>query len=401
MSYHVLIIGGGIGGLSLAQGLKKQGISCAVYERDRTPTSRLQGYRISINPDGSRALHYCLTSHLFNMFVATSGKTGKGSSVYTHKMQELMSIPAGPEDIDPVNSYKSVSRKTLRRVLLSDLDDIVHFDKTFERYEELSDDRVTAFFADGSSATGDILIGADGGKSSVRQQFLPHARQIDTGILGIAGKVPLTEHTRIFEPKNSTMVVSPHGTGMFLAKFDPANTLHVTIGKNHSTHSQEMPFDNDQPYITWYFIAKIQKYPYDWEFMRTLDDGQLQQVVLEMIQAWDERFTKLIQASDPQTIVLLPIRTSVPIDPWETKNITLLGDAIHSMTPMRGIGANTALRDAELLCKNLVLGRDGLTTLFQAIHAYESEMIQYGFDAVRTSMQVAEQLTTENQRWVH
>ena len=57
---HVIVIGGGIGGLCLAQGLKRAGISVAVYERDRTLTDRLQGYRVHINPSGSRALHACL-----------------------------------------------------------------------------------------------------------------------------------------------------------------------------------------------------------------------------------------------------------------------------------------------------------------------------------------------------
>ena len=53
---HVLVIGGGVGGLTLAQGLKKSGVSVAVYERDRSATDRLQGYRVHINPAGSSAL---------------------------------------------------------------------------------------------------------------------------------------------------------------------------------------------------------------------------------------------------------------------------------------------------------------------------------------------------------
>src|SRR5205807_5323015 len=74
---HVLIIGGGIGGLCLAQGLRRRGVSVAVYERDRTPDARLQGYRLSIEPPGSAALHDCLPPELWQILVATSGDQGE------------------------------------------------------------------------------------------------------------------------------------------------------------------------------------------------------------------------------------------------------------------------------------------------------------------------------------
>ncbi|HEY1498487.1 MAG TPA: NAD(P)-binding protein [Acidobacteriaceae bacterium] len=48
--FHVIIIGGGVGGLCLAQGLRKNGVSAAVYERDQTPDARLQGYCLNIEP---------------------------------------------------------------------------------------------------------------------------------------------------------------------------------------------------------------------------------------------------------------------------------------------------------------------------------------------------------------
>ena len=77
---HVIIIGGGIGGLALAQGLKKSGVSVAVYERDRTRTDRVQGYRVHINPAGSLALHECLPPPLFEAFTRTCGKRSGASA---------------------------------------------------------------------------------------------------------------------------------------------------------------------------------------------------------------------------------------------------------------------------------------------------------------------------------
>ncbi|MDF2684558.1 MAG: FAD-dependent monooxygenase, partial [Brevibacillus sp.] len=139
--FHVIIIGGGIGGLCLAQGLKKAGVSVAVYERDRTSTDRLQGYRIHINPKGSRALHRCLPPHLYDAFLSTCGQAAKRFGFYTEKMEELLSIcrTENGGEPDPVRSHKSVSRMTLRQVLLAEMDDIVHFHKKFSRYEEGSD----------------------------------------------------------------------------------------------------------------------------------------------------------------------------------------------------------------------------------------------------------------------
>jgi 2-polyprenyl-6-methoxyphenol hydroxylase-like FAD-dependent oxidoreductase len=61
----VLIIGAGTGGLCLAQGLKKKGVAAAVFERDRTPTDRLQGYRLSLSATGNRALKSCLPDRVF------------------------------------------------------------------------------------------------------------------------------------------------------------------------------------------------------------------------------------------------------------------------------------------------------------------------------------------------
>jgi 2-polyprenyl-6-methoxyphenol hydroxylase-like FAD-dependent oxidoreductase len=76
--------------------------------------------------------------------------------------------------------------------------------------------------------------------------------------------------------------------------------------------------------------------------------------------------------------------------------VTLLGDAIHSMTPMRGIGANTALRDAALLCRSLVAARRGERSGVGAIGDYEATMREYGFAAVRSSRKACDQAAADN-----
>jgi 2-polyprenyl-6-methoxyphenol hydroxylase-like FAD-dependent oxidoreductase len=217
--FQVGIVGGGIGGLALAQGLKKAGMSVAVYERDRTPTDRLQGYRVHISPKGSEALHSCLPDALFEVFVATCSVGNRGFRFLTEKMEELLSIEVR-SGAGAIAQHRSASRITLRQVLLSGLDGILHFGKTFTGYEETADGPIVLHFADGSTAACDVLVGADGGNSRVRQQFLPHARRIDTGVVGIAAKAMLTEENRRRLPprvlESTGMVMSPGRRGMFI-----------------------------------------------------------------------------------------------------------------------------------------------------------------------------------------
>lgn len=403
-SFHVVIIGGGIGGLCLAQGLKQLGVSVAVYERDRTRTDRLQGYRIHINPSGSRALHDCLPADLYDTFVATTGKSGKGFTFFSEQLRELLSlIPDSADAVpDPVGSHKSVSRITLRQVLLAGLDDIVHFDKTFVRYEESPDGTVVAHFGDGTAAAGDVLVAADGANSRVRKQFLPQAERIETGVFTVIGKAPLTDAVRTLLPPQlfdgPASVMAPESKGLFIAVQEFRRVPHGAgeIGGNDSAALHpDLLFDNTADYVMWALGARREKFPIVGD-PEVMDGPALQQVVLGMMRNWHPRLRRLVELSDPSTMTPTPIRTSVPIPHWETKRITLLGDAIHSMTPYRGIGANIALRDAALLCRNLAAAHRGEKPLLAAIHDYETEMVEYGFAAVRSSKKAMEQAVSDN-----
>lgn len=109
-------------------------------------------------------------------------------------------------------------------------------------------------------------------------------------------------------------------------------------------------------------------------------------LVLDMTPGWHPNMRKLFALADPGSCFPIDIRTSVPIAPWKSSNTTLLGDAIHTMTPGQGVGANTALRDAALLCRHLVAAHHDAKPLREAIGDYEAEMIPYGFARVADSL---------------
>ncbi|GAA3441435.1 FAD-dependent oxidoreductase [Planomonospora venezuelensis] len=382
--FHVAVIGGGIGGLCLAQGLRRAGVSVTVYERDRSAVDRSQGfYHIRISPQGARALHDCLPPRLWDAFVASTVSGGQDFAFLTEQMRELLTVKATAQP-DPVRSHHAVSRITLREVLLSGLEDVVVFGKTFERYERAGDGKVVCHFDDGSTAVADLVVGADGGNSRVRRQYLPHAQRIDTGIITIAGKFPLTEQTkklipaRLYEGPNN--VIPPRGCGMFIAP--------------HELDENSPEWDATS-YVLWAYGCARRMLPAGVD-LRSCTGEDLRDVVAVMVRQWHPDLRTLVTESDPQTVALLPIRTSVPIDPWETGNITLLGDAIHSMTPMRGIGANTALRDGHLLSRCLTDAWNGEKDLLQAVEEYETAMREYGFAAVRASRRTAQQFVADS-----
>jgi 2-polyprenyl-6-methoxyphenol hydroxylase-like FAD-dependent oxidoreductase len=398
---HVIVIGGGIGGLCLAQGLKTSGVSVAVYERDRTPTDRLQGYRVHINPAGSRALHACLPPRLFDVFDRTCGKPGRAVRFMTEEMGRLLAFE-GEMMLellrDPIAKHRSVSRISLRQVLLAGLDGVAHFGKTFVRYQERADGRIVAYFEDGSSAEGDLLVAADGGGSRVRRQLLPHAERIDTGVVGIAGKVFLDEANRArLAPglvDGLTIVAARGGLGLFVAVQELSGDGADGIGGNDGPPAGGGLYDNTRSYLMWALSGKRARLGLGSDAER-LGSAQLAAVAARAMAHWAAGFRDLIELSDPTTISCLPIRTSQPVAPWRSGRVTLIGDAIHAMTPYRGIGANIALKDAVRLRDALVATARGEMPLLDAVGGYEGEMREYGFKAVRNSLQAMRQTTAQ------
>jgi 2-polyprenyl-6-methoxyphenol hydroxylase-like FAD-dependent oxidoreductase len=390
---HVLIIGGGTGGMCLAHGLKRAGVQVTVYERDRTRTDGLHGYRVGINPTGLRALRECLPPELFDTFVATCARSPRYFNVLTEKLKVTASVPLR-EPADPVDSERSVSRMTLRQVLFTGMEDVVHFGKTFTHYRQHDDGTVTAFFADGSSATGDVLVAADGTGSAVRQQYLPHATVKDAGIVAIGGKVPITDETRALLPREAFLGLSLvfARKGRFCIwhvmefKWDSRGRVKAAIGGNDAGLIERWPrllFDNTRDYISWGFWASTDKYP---PGVMDLRGEDLIALVLDMTPGWHPSMRRLFGLADPGSCFPISIRTSVPVEPWKPSNVTLLGDAIHTMTPGQGVGANTALRDAALLCRELAAAHRDAKPLLAAIGDYEAEMVPYGFARVADSL---------------
>jgi 2-polyprenyl-6-methoxyphenol hydroxylase-like FAD-dependent oxidoreductase len=384
MRPNVIVIGGGIGGLCLAQGLRKAGIDVAVYEKGprRADPHWLQGYQIHINPHGSKALQECLPPAVWDTLVASACVPSAAFQVLTERMKEIAFAEA---EIMDGASHVLIVRATLRQVLLEGLERVIHFGKAFSHYERTPDGQVTALFEDGTMAAGDVLVGADGTGSHVRRQYLPNAQIVDTGIVGAAGRLPINAASRSHLPEHLltrlTSVVPPKGTYMIVTQ---------SIHKPAATYVDPMG-----DHLIWVLVSS--RVGYGHADPETMDGESVRRRALRMTENWHPIFRRLVADSDPQKVSAIQVRTSVPVEGWDSTNITLLGDAIHTMTPLQGLGGSSALRDAGLLCRRLVEVARGASTLALAIGDYEKAMIEYGFAAVRRSARFGD-LVVSNSR---
>lgn len=345
-NFHVAIIGGGIGGLCLAQGLKKVGISVAVYERDETPTSRLQGFRIHIDPQGSAALHDCLPEELWRIFDSTEGDFSQGFTLMTEQLRELLRVGAEGGPVDPIARHRSISRITLRRVLLAGLGDVVRFGKRFVHYDEMADGRLELQFDDRSTAIADILVGADGVNSAVRKQCLPDSDPVDTGGVAFGGKLHLTGGILALVPSRlldgPVMVVPPDPCSLFMAIWKRS----AAAGQALQRLGIDEPPPGDENYLVLGFGGQAEYFGIAGD-PRSLPARDLKETIRRVVAHWHPNLRKLAEIAEEQELSATPIRTSRPGAAWSTTRVTLLGDAIHSRRQYRSEGRDLALLEAS------------------------------------------------------
>ena len=170
-SFHVLIIGAGLGGLALANGLTRKGIRCTLFERDATPHDRLQGYRIVLRNElhnqilAMDAIRDLLSDRLYDKLLSMAGDGGH-TATDTDVNLAVRSVFNLPKD-----SF-SLGRMAIRDVMLEGLDtDVVQFGKKFQSYERCGD-KIIVKFEDGQEVGGDLLVAADVSTRYIFQQKL-------------------------------------------------------------------------------------------------------------------------------------------------------------------------------------------------------------------------------------
>lgn len=329
---HVLMIGGGIGGLTAAIALQQAGIRVSVYER--APALHEIGAGLSLWANAVRALD---TLGLAAPLLARGVPEGSGA-IRTARGETL--VEAASHDLERRYGAKSVivHRAELQALLRDALPaDVLHLGAALHSFTE-SGQGVCATFADGSTACGDVLIGADGIHSAVRAQLWGAAKPRYAGYTAWRAVVPF--------PHAQLLPGETWGCGQ---RFGIAP---MTDGRVYWFATQNAP--EGQP---------------DGAAGRKAD-------VLTLFRAFHAPIPQLIAATHEALILRNDIYDRPPLKQWGRGRTTLLGDAAHAMTPNLGQGACQAIEDAVVLARCLHEHREPIV----ALRRYEARRI------ARTSM---------------
>jgi 2-polyprenyl-6-methoxyphenol hydroxylase-like FAD-dependent oxidoreductase len=386
---RVAVVGGGVGGLCLAQGLRRDGVDVTVYEADESIDSRRQGYRIHLDGRAGRALHDCLPPELYELFTATLGAPGSTVSVVDERLKVLHRMAGtarDPRQVEPAAISAPANRQTLREVLATGLDDALVFGRRCTGFAQ-APQGVRLDFADGTHAEAEVLVGADGVGSAVRRQFLPHARVVDTGARCLYGKTLLTGETLALVPpmlfEGFTAVIGGGTVGMASALVRFPEPVERAAARIHSRAHLTPVAD----YLMWAVTAPGPSFGLPDPELLALPPAGLHKLATGAIAGWHRTLRALVDRAEVEETFAVRINTAEPTPPWPSGRVTVIGDAIHAMSPTGGSGANTALTDATVLRAALVAAARGETPLTEAIRGYEDRMRDYGYAAVAAAGQ--------------
>ncbi|MEP0073134.1 MAG: FAD-dependent urate hydroxylase HpxO [Marinomonas sp.] len=325
-----LIIGAGIGGMTAAAALKQQGIDCEVFEavKEIKPV----GAALSIWSNGVKCMNHLGMGHIMDELGGPMHNMAYHDGLSGEVMTQFSLSPL----VEAVGERPCpVSRAGLQSQMIDWWGrDKIQFGKRIEKVEQ-TDTSVTAYFTDGSSATGDFMIAADGTHSIVRTHVLGYQTERRyagyvnwNGLVDIDENIALADQWTTFVGEGKRVSIMPIAGGQFYFFFDVP--LPLGLEEDRST-----------------VIADLKGY----------------------FKGWAEPVQTLIDAINPETTNRIEIHDINPFDTLVKGNIALLGDSAHSTTPDIGQGGCSAMEDSVVLGECFAETKD----IVAALKSYEEK----------------------------
>ncbi len=362
----IAVVGGGPGGLTLANLLALKGENVKVYERDANKDVRVQGATLDLHKEsGLEALR---RAGLIDAFYANHRPDAGKLRI----LDKAGNIKMDDHTADDFGEHRpEIDRGPLRKILLEALpDDTVVWDSYFLKMEKKSEGWLL-HFKNGTSAYADIVIAADGANSKIRP-YINNIKPIYSGITAVEGNL---YRAAINAPHLYDLV-----NGGKIFAFGDEQSLILSAKGDGS--------------LSFYTGCKV---PENWVTASEIDFGDKAQVFAwfkEAFNSWDSQWQELF-SSDELWFVPRPMY-HYPLDQqWEAfPNLTMLGDAAHRMPPYAGEGVNMAMQDAYELADCLI--SDDFSSVQEAIAAYEKQMLQRASAVTQDTLDCTAMLHSES-----
>lgn len=350
----IAIVGGGPVGLLTARLLQMNGGNVHVFERDPDPPARISGGTLDIHHDtGQIALQEAglLEAYFEKARPVTERQFDKLGNLLFEQVPTKETQRLRPE----------IDRKDFRKIILDVLlPGTVSWDKQVMRAEKIDGSYLLAF-QDGLTATADILIGADGGRSKIRP-LVTNTPRVYTGSTIIQGDIP--------HPSMDCPAIMSLTQGANMAATEDGKVVFLQYRADGSLN---------------YYLSF--RRPEDWfnaSGVALSDRTAMADFLSREFTGWAPVYHQLFRATTEFQLLLM---YQLPIgSPWETfDHITLVGDAAHVMPPFAGVGVNIGLLDALNLANNLTKGH--FNSVPAAIEDYTRKMFAYASKAQADTQQ--------------
>lgn len=313
------VIGGGLGGATIASLLQQYGYNVIVFEQYRAFVPA--GAGIHVTPNAMRIMrHIGLENILLNFSSAPAAFTSRTWDTGEISFNLLLNA----QGLN--NPYITVNRGDFHHAILSTLKpETIHYGKRLKNLEQF-EAGVNLYFQDGSEYTADYVIGADGLYSMVRELLIGKSDPVFSG--QVAFRSVIATHQLKSTPIDD------------LTKWWAEDRFVISyyLNKNRSLY---------------YFVAGM---PADsWDYEVPVKEGTKEELMAGF-KGFHPHVQEILGASTNQRIWPLFERPPLPL--WHNQRIVLLGDACHPMRPHMAQGAAMAMEDAAILVRCFEQAKD-------------------------------------------